>query len=261
MNLRGRKLQTIVMDESVIHSPSPYLTNKFLIIYSAIILFLSIVMVIVYVYRRNRKGRIIISDSAPQYPTQNRVSTEQRRKSFVQEQKLKYKEREIKLKENEVKNLNVTTSPIASEETSLLDESVYEKETEDLQFKTDKAALLNTFKDVLREGLILNLHSQDTKKKVREVKFQLIGDQIQWRTFNSTFSSKKAKKMNLSEVVKLEAGKKTEGFKGKDVADDRCFSLISDKEILDLETSSKVERDALLYGFSIEVHSLLGHYV
>jgi len=187
--------------------------------------------------------------------------------SFVEEKKEKAKEREIRMKENQAKNVHIlprSPTPVASEETSLLEESVQDKETEDLQFKMDKKALLDTFKDVLREGLVLNLHTNDSTKKkgMRQVKFQLIGDQVQWKTFNTTFASKKLKKMNLSEIIRLEAGKKTEGFKGKDgVLDERCFSLISDRDTLDLETSSKVERDALLYGFTMEVYSLLGTYV
>jgi hypothetical protein len=39
-------------------------------------------------------------------------------------------------------------------------------------------------------------------------------------------------------------------------SEDLCFSLVTDKVTVDLEASSKVERDALVQGFSLVVGGL-----
>eukprot|EP01041_Mallomonas_annulata_P010910 gene10910-22773_t len=145
-----------------------------------------------------------------------------------------------------------------NEATPLLD--AYEaseliKEEEGVDNDDSDKVLLQVFESVLIEGIVLILH---TIKGPKQVKLFLSDNEVRWKSIKSKIN-RKTYKLNLSEIVTVEAGKTTENFQRKTALaamDDNCFSLVTSRYSVDLEASSKVERDALLYGFSYKIQNL-----
>lgn len=112
------------------------------------------------------------------------------------------------------------------------------------------SALAQTLLTVLNQGMTLMIYNEHGAK---QAKVTLVGGSIlHWRT--ERMFSKKGKQLNIREVLFVNWGKQTNKFHlpGSKVAvEDCCFSLVTAKESLDFEASSKVERDALAQGFTI----------
>lgn len=91
------------------------------------------------------------------------------------------------------------------------------------------------------------------EKGAKQANVTLVGgSELHWRTVK--MFAKKGKQMNLREVLFVNWGKQTNKFHlpGSKIAiDDCCFSLVTAKDTIDFEASSKVERDALAQGFTI----------
>ena len=135
-----------------------------------------------------------------------------------------------------------------SESSSLLEEG--------RQLRSD-LALMDTFVKVLSQGIVVKLH---TAKGPKDVKLTLIqsGDkskELRWQsTAPRTIMGGKRYKLDLVEVKFVEWGKKTSNFSratSVSTSEDLCFSLVTEKTSLDIEVSSKVERDSFAQGFTI----------
>lgn len=91
------------------------------------------------------------------------------------------------------------------------------------------------------------------ERGAKQVNVTLIGgSELNWRTVK--LFSKKGKQLNLREVLFVNWGKQTNKFHlptSKIAVDDCCFSLVTAKDTVDFEATSKVERDALAQGFTI----------
>eukprot|EP01035_Chromulina_nebulosa_P021957 gene21957-28427_t len=106
-----------------------------------------------------------------------------------------------------------------------------------------------TFTRVMSDGMTLTLHTQKGPKNINMV---LNGNEIFWKT-SKMFPSRKQYKLNLREIIAVKLGKDTPNFKlpsAASVPEDTCFSLLTDKITVDLQLSSKVERDAVAQGFA-----------
>ena len=109
--------------------------------------------------------------------------------------------------------------------------------------------LLTAFTSVLRQGITISLH---TIKGVKQINLTLSGTELKWQSLKVFV--RKISKLDIKDILYIEMGKKTTSFKlpgASSVLDDYCFSLITNQESIDLEASSKVERDALAQGFAI----------
>jgi len=109
--------------------------------------------------------------------------------------------------------------------------------------------LLTAFTSVLRQGITISLH---TIKGVKQINLTLSGTELKWQSLKVFV--RKISKLDVKDILYIEMGKKTTSFKlpgASSVLDDYCFSLITNQESIDLEASSKVERDALAQGFAI----------
>ncbi len=143
-----------------------------------------------------------------------------------------------------------SASHASSETTSLLADSHNEQKAQ-LHAGTMNKALRATFNSVLSEGLTLILHSD---QPIMQVKMALSGSELRWRS-KKMFSTK-SYKLQLKQIMFIEWGKQTANFKrptAKDAKSDSCFSLVTENTTYDFETSSKVERDALVQGFMLAI--------
>ena len=148
----------------------------------------------------------------------------------------------------EVENNSVIDSEVSgasSEASSLLD-----RRTPSSGYKVDPdLTLLTAFTSVLRQGITISLHSI---KGVKQINLTLSGTELKWQSLKVFV--RKISKLDVKDILYIEMGKKTTNFKlpsASSVLDDYCFSLITNQESIDLEASSKVERDALAQGFAI----------
>lgn len=116
--------------------------------------------------------------------------------------------------------------------------------------------LLNTFISVLSEGLTITMHG--SKGRPKQIKLWLEGDYtLKWASTKALV--KKKKKMNLHDVLFVEVGKQTTNFAratARAANEDLCFSLVTQTTTLDLESSSKMEREAMTQGFSMILNDL-----
>lgn len=116
-------------------------------------------------------------------------------------------------------------------------------------------ALRKTFHSVLKEGMTLLLHTGD--KNPKQVHLTLVGTELRWKA--AKVFARNLYKIDLRDIKYVEWGKQTSTFQkhpSMGASEDLCFSLITDKVTVDLEASSKVERDALVQGFSLVVGGL-----
>jgi hypothetical protein len=116
-------------------------------------------------------------------------------------------------------------------------------------------ALAKTLLSVLDQGMTLTLYSFRGGKQVH---ISLVnGCELRWRTLK--LFAKKGKHLDLHDVMFVNTGKQTKKFhlpQAGTAVEDLCFSLITSVDSLDFEASSKVERDALVQGFTILVSRL-----
>lgn len=108
----------------------------------------------------------------------------------------------------------------------------------------------DTLRGVLKHGMVITVHTTEGSKSVTMF---LVGSELQWRSAH--LFSRKTKRLELTSVICVEWGKKTNTFRSKGgaskgVPEDLCFSLVSNAQTVDLEASTKVERDALAQGFN-----------
>ena len=131
--------------------------------------------------------------------------------------------------------------------------------------KTDMA-LMDTFVSVLTQGIQVKLHTTD--KPPKDVKLSLENTTIIWRSLTlkglrAMGGYNKTSRTDLSEIRKVVLGKKTSTLKqpmSASTPEDFCLSLLMQGDrTLDIEVSSKVERDSFAQGFSILVHTLNDH--
>ena len=99
------------------------------------------------------------------------------------------------------------------------------------------------------------LHTGD--KIPKQIQLTLVGTELRWKA--AKVFARNHYRIDLRDIKYVEWGKQTSTFQkhpSMGAADDLCFSLITDKVTVDLEASSKVERDALVQGFSLVVGGL-----
>lgn len=111
----------------------------------------------------------------------------------------------------------------------------------------DQLSVKSMFTLVMSDGMTLTLH---TMKGLKPISMILIGREIHWKT--ARLFSRKRSKLHLSEIMTVVAGKTTDVFRlpaAESIPDDCCFSIISNDITLDLQVTSKVERDAVVQGF------------
>lgn len=116
-------------------------------------------------------------------------------------------------------------------------------------------ALRKTFHSVLKEGMTMLLHTGD--KTPKPIQLTLVGTELRWKA--AKVFARNQYKIDLRDIKFVEWGKQTSTFlkhPSMGASEDLCFSLITDKVTVDLEASSKVERDALVQGFSLVVSGL-----
>lgn len=137
----------------------------------------------------------------------------------------------------------------ASDTSSLLDDGK--------QIKTDRA-LMDTFVKVLTQGITVKVHSQKDKAP-KEVRVTLQSDVLNWKNINSRTIIHRTKSMKIRDIKRIEWGKITETFNSaiaQATPEDICLSLVTNEKTLDLEVSSKVERDSLAQGFTILINAM-----
>jgi hypothetical protein len=116
-------------------------------------------------------------------------------------------------------------------------------------------ALRKTFLSVLKEGMTMLLHTGE--KSPKQIQLTLVGTELRWKS--AKVFARTQYKVDLREIKFVEWGKQTDTFAKQtsmSASEDMCFSLVTDKVTVDLEASSKVERDALVQGFSLVVGGL-----
>lgn len=116
-------------------------------------------------------------------------------------------------------------------------------------------ALRRTFHSVLKEGLTMLLHTGE--RTAKPIQLSLVGTELRWKSVK--VFARNLYKIDLRDIRYVEWGKQTNTFQkhpSMGASEDLCFSLITDKVTVDLEASSKVERDALVQGFSLVVGGL-----
>jgi hypothetical protein len=115
--------------------------------------------------------------------------------------------------------------------------------------------LRKTFLLVLKEGMTMLLHTGE--KSPKQIQLTLVGTELRWKS--AKVFARTQYKVDLREIKFVEWGKQTDTFAKQtsmSASEDMCFSLVTDKVTVDLEASSKVERDALVQGFSLVVGGL-----
>lgn len=113
------------------------------------------------------------------------------------------------------------------------------------------AALLSTFTSVMQHGINVMLHTAKGPKQI-QLTMDDTTSTLKWNS--AKMFARKKNELQLSRVLFIELGKQTNNFhlaSAKVTADDLCFSLVTQDSTLDIEASSKVERDALAQGFAI----------
>ena len=113
---------------------------------------------------------------------------------------------------------------------------------------------------LLLTGMTMTLH-RGASKGPKSVFLSIGGegnDTLRWRS--NRMLARNSYSLELVEVRSLEWGKSTPGFlqseKARDTPNDMCFSLVAENVTLDLQVSSKVERDLLVQGFTLLIGAL-----
>ncbi len=113
--------------------------------------------------------------------------------------------------------------------------------------------LKQTLLTVLGGGLTIIQHRPNAEPK--PISLALDGTVLRWKS--KKLIARNAYTMDLARVTSIEWGKHAVAFAKfsvSDINDDVCFSLVTDEEFsLDLQCSSKTERDTLVHGISLMV--------
>lgn len=127
-----------------------------------------------------------------------------------------------------------------------------DQESDDTQSST-----LPTFCTQMQEGIKVSLHTINHEKGPKEIILSIVGDELQWHQVNK--SKTKIQKWPLKNILYVTPGKQSSNFRLIHTAiDAQCFSLITQEYSLDIETKSKIERDALVKGFELKLQNV--HY-
>lgn len=134
---------------------------------------------------------------------------------------------------------------IATSATSFTEGDIGEKE------------LLQTFLAVLADGLALVMHT--SRGKPRRVKVWLEDTELMWRAARSVNVMRKKHTVDINDLSHVESGKATAVFRrtaNARLSDDLCLSLVCNNgSTIDLEASSRMEREAIKQGFAMVIHS------
>jgi hypothetical protein len=115
-------------------------------------------------------------------------------------------------------------------------------------------ALIDTFKSVLSEGYLVTLHRAQGKPKTVRIRIEEQTPNIlRWSMTKSITRRQYTLDLRDLESVALGGGHFTrdENDPAGAVDESRCFSLVTPTSTLDIETSSKMERDAMSQGFTM----------
>lgn len=131
---------------------------------------------------------------------------------------------------------------------------------------TTDREMFTKFSAIMGAGIIVSLH---TTKGPRPIKFSIQEVEVRWETavrrdpppgapVGTVVPPTKRYKLRLVDIVHVEVGKETSNFRkqresNKGVSDDLCFSLVTEKTTLDLEATSKLDRDAIVRGFRLAI--------
>lgn len=118
--------------------------------------------------------------------------------------------------------------------------------------------LKQTLLTVLAGGLTLLQHRANAEPKA--IILFIDGTILRWK--GKRFIARNTYTMDLARVRSIEWGKHAVAFakfSASEVHDDVCFSLVTDDQVsLDLQCSSKTERDTLVHGISLVVSDARG---
>ena len=112
--------------------------------------------------------------------------------------------------------------------------------------------LKQTLASVLAGGLTIIQHRPNAEPK--PISIALDGAVLRWRS--KKLIARHTYSLDLANVTSIEWGKHAVAFAKfnvSDVQDDVCFSLVTEELSLDLQCSSKTERDTLVHGISLMV--------
>ena len=128
--------------------------------------------------------------------------------------------------------------------------------------KTDMA-LMDTFVNVLTQGIVLRVHCKDGKQP-KEARMILENKTIVWQSVvpKGYMGFSRSHKIDITNIRQVFWGKSTPTFENmisQGAPVDNCLSLITfDNNSLDIEFSSRVERDSFAQGFTLLVQNLNG---
>lgn len=111
----------------------------------------------------------------------------------------------------------------------------------------DTNSYVSKMKQLVAGGMLVQLH---TSKGPKQVKLMVLGSEIRWETIAAPGMPSKKYKLDLSEVLFVDWGKKTKNLVKASVDEDLCFSLVSQTSTLDLQVNTKEERDIMALGFT-----------
>lgn len=121
--------------------------------------------------------------------------------------------------------------------------------------------LLESFYANLDQGILLTLHKANSNKqkavKQKQLKLSLVGLELRWQMRGRILN--KSGSLSLKLVRRVQWGKKTDIFMASDnagVDENCCFSLVTDEYTIDLQCSSRLERDLMARGFSMIIASM-----
>mmetsp|Transcript_24336 Transcript_24336/g.23381 ORF Transcript_24336/g.23381 Transcript_24336/m.23381 type:complete len:273 (+) Transcript_24336:157-975(+) len=251
-------------DSNVPHTNFIHIINDFktrwdwnlndILVFSSLMVFLLVVCSCTFMWITRPAPRKQIIDVQRQMEVADRIREVLKHgsASSVEGKKLKEKKKSKKKKKE---SLDDSQSSKESEDTvSLLHTRLAGIDEESgggqLLPSQDDSVLAQTLLTVFGQGMTLIIYNEHGAKRT---KVTLVGGSVlQWRT--DRLFSKKGKQLNIREVQFVNWGKQTNKFHlpGSRIAvEDSCFSLVTARETLDFEASSKAERDALAQGFTI----------
>jgi len=117
----------------------------------------------------------------------------------------------------------------------------------------DTNSYISKLKALVAGGMLVQLH---TSKGPKQVRLMVLGSEIRWETIPAPGMPSKKYKLDLSEVLFVDWGKKTKNLVRAPVEDDVCFSLVSQTSTLDLQVNNKEERDIMALGFTELIEAL-----
>ena len=118
--------------------------------------------------------------------------------------------------------------------------------------------LLEDFYKCLQHGTSLHLHKAGKKKtKRKNIKIFLDGNELKWQIKGILIN--KYGTINMGIVNKIIYGRVSEVLKQNDDLDESlCFSMVTREYTIDLECSSREERDTLARGFTLLISHIGG---